>query len=61
VLDAIIESSRTGSWCQVDFVSNNESKMGSEEKMVQFSNEQQKEKPDEKEYPSPVMRRMLTQ
>lgn len=64
VIDAIIESSATGSWSQVDFVSSSESdksQMGSEEKMPPVSNEQQKENPDEKEYPSPVMRRMLTQ
>lgn len=53
-----------GSWARVDFVSNNvdsdKLSVGSEE-MVQIINEQQKENPDEKERPSPVMRRMLTQ
>ena len=64
VLDAIIESSRMGSWARVDFVSNNvdsdKSSVGSEE-MVQIMSEQRRENPDEKERPSPVMRRMLTQ
>ena len=64
VLDAIIESSRMGSWARVDFVSNSvdsdKLSVGSEE-MIQINNEQQKENPDEKERPSPVMRRMLTQ
>lgn len=64
VLDAIIESSSTGSWSRVEFTvpdENNQTVVGSEEKKVQITTEQQKEKPDEKEYPSPVIRRMLTQ
>ena len=64
VLDAIAESSLTGSWCQVNFITNNgsdKSRMGSEESMVQVSNEQKKEKAGEKEYPLPVLRKMLTQ
>ena len=64
VLDAIAESSLTGSWCQVNFIMNNgsdKSRMGSEESMVQVSNEQKKEKAGEKEYPLPVLRKMLTQ
>lgn len=64
VLDAIIESSSTGTWSRVDFIAPDEAgqaMVGSEEKTVQIITEQQAEKPDEKEYPSPVMRRMLTQ
>lgn len=63
VLDAIAESSLTGSWCQVNFITDNgsdKSRMGSEERMVQFSSEQKKEKADEKEYSLPVLRKMLT-
>ena len=64
VLDAIIESSRIGSWVRVDFVSNNADSdklsVGSEE-MIQITNEQQKENPDEKEHRSPVLQKMLTQ
>lgn len=64
VLDAIIESSRTGTWRRVEFIAadeTSEATVGSEEKTVQIITEQQTEKPDEKEYPSPVIRRMLTQ
>lgn len=63
VLDAIIESSATGSWCRVDFISNGDldkSSMSSED-ISQISNEQQRAKSDEKELSSPVIRRMLTQ
>lgn len=64
ILDAIIESSRTGMWSRVEFIAHDETgqaMVGSEEKTVQITTEQQKEKPDEKEYPSPVLRKMLTQ
>jgi len=64
VLDAIIESSRTGMWSQVEFIAHEETGqavVGSEEKTVQIITEQQKEKPDEEEYSSPVLRKMLTQ
>ena len=64
VLDAIIESSSTGSWSRVEFTvpdENNQAVVGSDERKVHITTEQQKEKPDEKEFSSPVMRRMLTQ
>lgn len=64
VLDAIIESSRTGMWSRVEFIAHEQTGqavVSSEEKTVQSNNEQQKESPDVKEYPSPVLRKMLTQ
>ena len=64
VLDAIIESSRTGMWSRVEFIAHEQTGqavVSSEEKTVQINNEQQKESPDVKEYPSPVLRKMLTQ
>ena len=64
VLDAIIESSRTGMWSRVEFTAHEEAGqtvVGSEEKTVQIISEQQNEKPDEKEHPAPVLRKMLTQ
>lgn len=64
VLDAIIESSRSGTWSQVEFISNEETEEimeGSDDKSVQIVMEQQKDKTDEKDHASPVVRRMLTQ
>lgn len=51
-------------WSRVEFIARDETGqavVGSEEKTVQITSEQQKEKPDEKEYATPVLRKMLTQ
>ena len=51
-------------WSRVEFTAHEETGqtvVGSEEKTVQIISEQQNEKPDEKEYPAPVLRKMLTQ
>lgn len=64
VLDAIIESSGHGTWCQVEFVANEETgemKSGPEEKSVQIITEPRNEKAGEKNLASPVLRKMLTQ
>ena len=64
VLDAIIESSGNGTWCQVEFVANEETRemiLGPEDKSVQIVTEPKKEKTDEKNLASPVLRRILTQ
>lgn len=64
VLDAIIESSGHGTWCQVEFVANEETgemKSGPEEKSVQIITEPRKEKAGEKNLASPVLQKMLTQ
>ena len=59
-----MESSRTGMWSPVEFIPHEEPSqavVGSEDKTVQINIEQKKESPDEKEYSSPVLRKMLTQ
>lgn len=63
VLDAVIESSRTSSWCGVDDISNNDldKSSGSSQDITAISREQRKEMFDKKETTSPVIRRMLTQ